>query len=187
MKSILDLLFSNYFTIDQEKENLYEPQKVDKEGATRQIEDSEDLITLISHVMVENERLQNIRYELENRSGSPDKMGSFMRRMITFLDGFERVLNFARQYPPSKDVDNWLKSVETVYFRLLNVLEKYGLKSLDTLGKPVNLNYHDVVEYRSTLDYPPDTIISERHKGYLLNGKLIRDAKVVVAYNPASG
>jgi len=187
LKSLIDLLMSNYFTIDEAKEEIYESPKTSPVESRELVNGQEDLITLISRVMVENERLQDIRDELESLSTSPEYLERFMRRIIPLLDGFERILNLARQYPPSEEVDNWLKSVETIYFRLFHILEKYGLKPLDTVGKHVNLDFHDVVEYRSTLDYSPDTVISERQKGYTFNGKLIRDAKVVVAYNPSSG
>jgi molecular chaperone GrpE len=113
-------------------------------------------------------------------------MEGFMKKIIIFLDGFERVLNLARQFSPSDELNNWLKSVEIIYYRFFHFLQHFGLKPLDTIGKPVNLNYHDVVEYRSTLNYKPDTVISERQKGYYYKDKLIRDAKVVVAYNPTS-
>ena len=185
MKSLFDILFSNYFVIDETKMEIYEPSEREDQAYVR-TEEQDDLISLISRVMIENERLQDIRSQLDPSSDDTVFVENFMRRMITLLDGFERILNLARRYPPSEELDNWLKSIETIYFRLLNILQKYGLKSIDTIGKEVNLNCHDVVEYRTTTDYPADTVISERQKGYTWNDKLIRDAKVVVAHNPAA-
>jgi len=163
VKSILDILFSNYFEITEEKVKLYESKK---EQETDTATKEQDLLSLIGHVILENDRLQDIQQELEKKSGSNEEMENFIKKLITFLDGFERTLNLARQYPPSEEIDNWLQSVETTYFRLFHLLKKFGLKPLDTIGKPVNLNYHDVVEYRPTLNYMPDTVISERQKGY---------------------
>ena len=183
MKSLLDILFSNYFVIDETKMQIFSPGREKEENGKAQ-EEKEDLITLISRIMVENEKLQNIQETLETKKNSTRELEGFMKKMITLLDGFERTLKLARKYPPSEEIDNWLKSVETTYYRLYNILEKYGLKALDTIGKHVNLDYHDVVEYIPSSDYPPDTVISERQKGYLFRGKLIRDAKVVVGYNP---
>jgi molecular chaperone GrpE len=186
MKSILNILFSQYFDFTPEPVKIYEQERQTEDVSKNLEVENDDLISLISRVMLENERLQDIQEELEKRSGSPEDMESFMKRIIIFLDGFERVLNLARQFPPSDELNNWLKSVEIIYYRLLHFLEKFGLKPLDTIGKPVNLDCHDVVEYRPTLNYKPDTVISERQKGYFYNDKLIRDAKVVVAYNPTS-
>ncbi|MBN1901067.1 nucleotide exchange factor GrpE [Candidatus Sumerlaeota bacterium] len=187
MKSIINILFSRYFELTPERLEIYEPIREKSRDSQNGLALNDDLITLISRVMLENERLQTIREELERRYETSEEMESFMKKVVVFLDGFERILNLAREYPPSKEVNNWLKSVETLYYRFFHFLEKLGLKPLDTIGKEVNLNYHDVVEYRPTLNYKPDTIISERQKGYYFKDKLIRDAKVVVAYNPTSG
>ena len=184
-------MLSNYFVIDEEKVDVFQteetlPGHVEKEPEVEKRVEHEDLLSLISQTMVEKDQLQDIREQLESRASSPKELRRIMKKMITFLDSFERILNLARQHPPSKEIDNWLKSVETIYFRLFHILEKYGLKPIDSIGKPVNLDCHDVVEYRPTKDYPADTVIQERQKGYAFQGKLLRDAKVVVAYNPSS-
>ncbi len=180
-------LFPSDFKIDEPIEEIFLHRTAPDFSSAREVPEQEDLITLISRVMIENEQLQDVKKELKMRSASPGLMENFMRRMVTLLDGFERILNLARTHSSSRELDNWLKSVETLYYRLLHILEKYGLKSFDTVGKPVDLDYNEVVEYRPTTEHPSDTVISERQRGYLLNGKLIRDAKVVVAYNPTFG
>ncbi len=185
MKMLLDILLSNYFSIEPPREEVCEEPFI-KAGVSS--ERPMDLMTVISSIMRENENLQIMKSELEALSTAPPEyMEGFMKKMISFFDSFERIMYLARQYPPSEEIDNWLKSVEMIYFRMNSTLEKYGLKALDTMGKPVNLDFHDVVEYRPTFDYPPDTVIHERQKGYFFNGKLLRDAKVVVAYNPKAG
>jgi molecular chaperone GrpE (heat shock protein) len=45
------------------------------------------------------------------------------------------------------------------------------------------LDRHEVVEVLHTNSIPDETIVEVRQKGYTLNGKIIRDAKVVVAQN----
>jgi molecular chaperone GrpE len=76
---------------------------------------------------------------------------------------------------------NWLKSIEALYFRILKVAENFGLVPLKAIGRVVDLDFHDVVEYRPSLDHPGDTVIAERQKGYLFKGRLLREAQVVVA------
>ncbi len=63
------------------------------------------------------------------------------------------------------------------------MLESYGLFQLKAVGAKVDLNLHEVVEYRPSTDHMNEIVISERQKGYVFRGKLMRDAKVVVAYN----
>ena len=146
-------------------------------------EQDRGLLASISVLMRENERLADVAEELRNRSESPQELERFMKSLLPTLDSFDRVLSLARSYPKSEEIDNWLKSVESINYRLLTMLEGYGLIQLKTVGTPVNLDLHEVVEYRPSEDHPNDVVISERQKGYVLRGKLLRDAKVVVAYN----
>lgn len=176
-------MLNKYFVIDAPRLDVYQESPQTSDSGEHH---PEDLMTQICSIMVENERLLDIKKELEARSSNSEAVEQIIKRLLPLVDGFERVLGLARQYPPSVEIDNWLKSVETIYYRMFEIFEKYGLKTLDTIGKPVNLDFHDVVEYRPTTEYPNEVVICERQKGYMLNGKLIRDAKVVVAYNPSS-
>jgi molecular chaperone GrpE len=145
-----------------------------------------DLLTMTTETMRENERLGALARSLESRQGDPAELEKMIRNLLPTLDGFDRVLHLGRSYPQDEVIDNWLKSVESIYFRLLTTLENYGLYQMRTVGSKVDLNLHEVVEYRPSADHDNDTVISERQKGYILRGKLLRDAKVVVVYNERS-
>lgn len=168
-----DFLLPDGFVIDEKPLPIYLSRQEGLEG----------LSDLIAGVMRENERLQDLNIQLQKRSAQPVEVEKIMRGLLPTLDGFDRVLGIGRGCPQSEELDNWLKSVESVYFRLLMMLESYGLFQIKTVGKRVDLNLHEVVEYRKSDDSPNDVIISERQKGYVFRGKLLRDAKVVVAYN----
>jgi molecular chaperone GrpE len=176
MKTLLRHFVSNEFVIDEQPLPVYLSQD----------EDSADLVELTTKILSENERLQSLNRELQQRSASPADLEKLIRSLLPTLDSFDRVLHLARSYPQSEAMDNWLKSVESIYFRMLTLLESYGLFQLKSVGAKVDLNMHEVVEYRPSAEHPHETIISERQKGYVFRGKLLRDAKVVVAYNERS-
>lgn len=161
------------FVIDEKPEELFLSRE----------EDQEDLTRLFSRIMVENEHLQDVNTELQQRSAQPVEIEKFVRSLLPTLDSFDRVMHLARSHKQSEEVDNWLKSVESIYFRLLNLLESYGLFQMNCMGNKVDLNLHEVVEYRPTEEHPNEVVIGERQKGYVFRNKLLRDAKVVVAYN----
>lgn len=176
MKTLLRHLIADEFVIDEHPLPVYLSED----------EDSADLVELTTRILSENERLQTLTKELQQRSGSPADLEKLIRGLLPTLDSFDRVLHLARSYPPSEAIDNWLKSVESIYFRLLNLLETYGLFQLKSIGSKVDLNMHEVVEYRPSSEHENETVIGERQKGYVFRGKLLRDAKVVVAYNERS-
>lgn len=144
------------------------------------------LSSTISGMLSENEKLQEITRSLKNSSNKQEDTTRILKSLLPTLDGFDRVLHLGRSYPQNELIDNWLKSVESIYYRLLGTLENFGLYQMRVVGSKVDLNLHEVVEYRPSADHPNDVIISERQKGYILLGKLLREAKVVVAYNERS-
>jgi molecular chaperone GrpE len=62
---------------------------------------------------------------------------------------------------------------------LLQSLEKFGLKAIETEGKLVDIKFHEVV---GVVDGEVDNkIIHEIQKGYILNNEVIRTSKVIVS------
>lgn len=147
-----------------------------------------DVISIVSELMRENESYLELVSKLQYRRDkiTNEELEHLIKSLLPFLDGMEHILNLARLHPPSSEVNNWLKAIESLYFRIINILEKEGLEIISTLGKPVDLNYHEVVEYIPTKNAPHNTVIAERKKGYIFRNKVIRDAKVVVSYKEGS-
>ena len=54
---------------------------------------------------------------------------------------------------------------------------------MDPIGKKVNLDRHEVVEVIYNDSIPDETVVEVRQKGYIFEGKVLRDARVVVAKN----
>ncbi|MBX7247069.1 MAG: nucleotide exchange factor GrpE [Candidatus Sumerlaeaceae bacterium] len=173
MRSLFPSVLEDEFVIDEKPVQTY---------LTRE-EGQEDLTELVGKIMIENDRLQDLTEELKRKSAQPVEVEKFMKTILPTLDSFDWVLNVARGAQKSEEVDNWLKSVESIYFRLLKMLENHGLYQLKTIGKKIDLNLHEVVEYRQSDEHPNDVVIGERQKGYVFRNKLLRDAKVVAAYN----
>ncbi len=69
--------------------------------------------------------------------------------------------------------------------RLLNrAFEKSGLSVVDPAGQPFNPEFHEAMATQPSADQPPGTVLAVVQKGYLLNGRLLRPARVLVAREP---
>jgi molecular chaperone GrpE len=69
--------------------------------------------------------------------------------------------------------------------RLLNrAFEKAGLSVVDPAGQPFNPEFHEAMATQPSADQPPGTVLAVVQKGYLLNGRLLRPARVLVAREP---
>jgi molecular chaperone GrpE len=69
--------------------------------------------------------------------------------------------------------------------RLLNrAFEKSGLSVVDPAGQPFNPEFHEAMATQPAADQPPGTVLAVVQKGYVLNGRLLRPARVLVAREP---
>lgn len=129
-------------------------------------------------------RMVDFAKELESQRSttSDEELRSLCRLMLPVLDALDRVLDYAKEVEDgSEQFDNWVKSVEGISTRLNRVLEKIGLSPMNSLGMEVDFSMHDVVGTRVSRDHSENTVIEEQLKGYYFRGRLLRDAKVVVA------
>ena len=68
---------------------------------------------------------------------------------------------------------------------LTTTLERFGVAELDPLGDPFDPELHEAMTMQPSADVEPGTIVTVFQKGYTLNGRLLRPARVVVAQEPA--
>lgn len=103
-----------------------------------------------------------------------------LAELLPVLDNFDRALSSTDE----KEKDNFYKGMEIILRQLKEVLEKRGLKGYDSLDKEFDPKFHEALGYRETDEKPPNTIIEEMAKGYLLKDRVLRPAKVIVAKEP---
>lgn len=125
------------------------------------------------------------RIPLKSAGKAPEK-AAFLKKMLPILDGFDSVLRYATIRPHDEDdhLQNWIKSLDGIHRRLVNVLETEGLIVIDTVGKPLDLTVHEVVESREVTGTRHNYVIEEIAKGYKCGSRVLRDAQVIVAKNP---
>lgn len=74
-----------------------------------------------------------------------------------------------------------LEGVKLVFHKLRSVLQSRGLKAMDTIGKEFDADQHEAItEIPAPNEKMVGKVVDEIEKGYLLNDKIIRFAKVVV-------
>ena len=98
--------------------------------------------------------------------------------ILPTIDDLERSLKSAPKGGKGKD---FYKGIDLIYQRLMTVLEKYGLEPMKSIGRDFNVDQHDALLQVAKEDTPSGTVVDEHEKGYFLNGKVIRHAKVVVS------
>ena len=77
-----------------------------------------------------------------------------------------------------------LDGVEATDRQLLQTLERYGVKAVDTSDGKFDPNLHHAVSKQPSDNHEEETIIEEYQKGYFFKDRLLRPAMVKVAVRP---
>ncbi len=100
-----------------------------------------------------------------------------MAALLPVLDDFDRAKKFAE----SKSETGWSEGVELVYQKLYNTLKLKGLEPMQSTGEPFDPELHDAItEIPAPIEDMKGKVVDTIEKGYRLNDKIIRHAKVVV-------
>ena len=137
----------------------------------------------------QEDRLLRARAELENqrKRGAREMddarkfaLQSFVHELLPVKDGLERGLEAV-----TADAEDEAKALrEGIQLTLRqwdNVLANAGVEEIDPLGEPFDPNLHEALSIRHNPGVTSNTVVEVVQKGYLLNGRLVRAARVVVA------
>src|SRR3989338_2545167 len=118
------------------------------------------------------------RMHKENESTAQFAIQNLILDLFPELDNFDRALKLADN---SKDFDKLVEGIKLIKDQLFKVLGKYGVKSMETVGKAFDPNLHEAVMEEENNELPHHTITDELQKGFLLKERVIRPSKVKVS------
>jgi molecular chaperone GrpE len=99
-------------------------------------------------------------------------------KILPILDNFEKA---EKEIPDDKKNDKLLEGFLQIKTQFQDFLRKQGVEEMKTIGQKFDPNFQEVVGETEAKDKKPGTIIEETQKGYLLNGKVIRPARVKIS------
>jgi molecular chaperone GrpE (heat shock protein) len=98
--------------------------------------------------------------------------------LLPIIDNLERAIISAEEHGVD---DNLLEGVRMVYNQFLGQLKKEGVEQIEVVGKPFDPSNSEALSVVPAEDpEEDDTVSDELEKGYTLNGRLLRPAKVRV-------
>jgi molecular chaperone GrpE len=98
--------------------------------------------------------------------------------LLDVLDDSERA---EQQLDKAANMDAVKEGIRLVFSKLRNTIAARGLKPMESIGQPFNPDLHEAVtEIPVPSDDMKGKVIDEVQKGYYLNDKIIRFAKVIV-------
>lgn len=137
-------------------------------------------------VQLEKEKYLRLYSEFENfrRRTNKERLDwmqtaskDLMVELLPIVDDMERAMKAMQQAGDVKSVEG----MELVFKKLYNTLEKKGLKPMQAQGASFDPEVHEAVtQFEAPTEDMKGKVIEELEKGYFLNDKVIRFAKVVV-------
>jgi molecular chaperone GrpE len=123
--------------------------------------------------------LDNVRRrsEREVQNAHRYSLEKFANGLLPVVDSLEQALQLA-----DKSADAAMHEGLSLTMKLfLDVLEKFDVKQIDPLGEPFNPEQHEAMSMQESPDAMPNSVLMVFQKGYKLNDRMIRPARVIVA------
>ncbi len=107
----------------------------------------------------------------------------FAQELVTVGDSLEAGIQAGTANPGPA----LLEGAEATLKQLHRAFEKAGIKIIDPAGQPFDPEWHEAMVAQESADAPANTVLSVIQKGYSLNGRLLRPARVIVSKAPGGG
>lgn len=121
--------------------------------------------------------LENFRRRTEREAGGARRAGQseILLPLLEVRDNLERALAAGSTDPA------FLRGVEAIAEQLRRIVTSLGAVPIPSVGTLFDPRLHEAVATVPAIDHPPDTVVTEVRRGFLLDGEVLRPAQVVVA------
>jgi molecular chaperone GrpE len=130
--------------------------------------------------------LENYRKRAAREKADAIQYGNetLLRDILPLVDGMDRALEHACN---SEDFEAFKKGLKLLQGQLLGCLQKHGVEMIDTAGKDFDPHVHEAMMQVESAEHEDSQVVGEFERGYMLNGRLLRPAKVSVCKRSSMG
>jgi len=174
-------------TSEQTTENTSTDSTVSSNNGTESTNQEQSIIELEKKIAEEKDKYLRLYSEFDNYRKRSIKEKSeliktagedFFKAILPVIDDFERAIKAADQ---TGDLNAIAEGVQLIYSKFKSTLKQKGLEEMEASGKQFDA---DIMEAITSIPAPNEDlkgkVVDEIEKGYSLNGKVIRYAKVVI-------
>ncbi len=108
----------------------------------------------------------------------------FVEALVPVWDALDMGIDAARS--ETVDVAGLREGMELTLRQLVDAMTRFGVRQIDPGGEPFDPQFHQAMTLADDPGVPPNHVVKVFQKGYLLNERLIRPARVVVARPPVT-
>ncbi|MGQ8363997.1 nucleotide exchange factor GrpE [Glaciecola sp. 1036] len=151
------------------------------EEAKRTIDEQKDRVI---RAIAESDNVRK-RAEQDVEKARKFALERFAGELLSVIDNLERATMSADA--ENEAVKPLLEGVELTHKSFMASIEKFGIEVIDPQGEAFNPEHHQAMSMQESADVAPNTVIAVMQKGYLINGRLLRPAMVMVSRAPSEG
>ena len=156
-----------------------DPGEVGVADESTTADEAADLKTRLAYLTAEFDNFRK-RAARERESLAAFGNEQLLRAILPFLDNLERAMGQSEA-----STEAVLAGVRMTYDLFLAELRKFGLEQISAVGELFDPARHEAIGSVAWEGKPEGTVLSEARKGYLLYGRLLRPAQVMVAAAPS--
>jgi molecular chaperone GrpE len=107
-----------------------------------------------------------------------------LKELLPVVDNLERAIKAAKG---STSTDGLVQGVDLTLKQMQNVLGKFGVQSIPTMGQPFDPSGHQAVATVPSTQIPDQHVVEEFQRGYRLHDRILRPAMVTVSSGTEAG
>lgn len=126
--------------------------------------------------------MDNVRKRAQREIEAANRWGleRFAQELLPVKEG----LDLAVENAPTADRDSLAAGQVATQQLLVKAFERIGIVELNPVGEPFDPTLHEAMMVQPSATAAPDSVLSVVQRGYALNGRLLRPARVIVAKAP---
>ena len=180
--------------IENEEDNNDSQENTDSEETTEVENTEEDSLEKEIETLKEEKirllaEMENLRKRFEREKVETIKFGSInlARDILSPGDNLERALDaLPEDENHSESIKNLIDGLKMVLKEYKSILEKHGVKKIETLNQKFDHNFHQAMMEVENNDVEEGTVVQEVQSGYTMHDRLLRAAMVGVSKKPVA-
>lgn len=168
-------------SIPEEQEDFIEEELIDKSDEELEKLKAENLKLkedyLRAFADAENTKRRCVQ---EIEKNNKYAIAEFAKNLLSVADNLHRAIEAVKDKENDENCEALLKGVELTENELMKVFGKFGITKMEIMGTIFDPNYHQVIQEVEDKTKPAGTVIAELQTGYMINGRILREAMVVV-------
>ena len=165
----------------QDESASQQASEAPQQSKTKTSRKKKDLLEKLQRVSADfaNYQKRMVRNTEETRQWTKAEM---IRSILPAIDDFEQALEAGKT---ANDLQSLLAGFKLVHEHLVAMLNNQQVEAIASKGQMFDPSVHEAMLQQESTEHEPGTVMAELRKGYTMNGRTLRPARVTVSKSPS--